>query len=87
MISTARAIIYGTEKQQKVFNQSYEVKIMPLVIYGLRGIHTHAYLHESDLKKAGANWPAADAQCTPDLKINKQGHILHKYLLQWLAQM
>ena len=30
----------GTEKQQKLFNQSYKIKIMPLVIYGA---HTHTY--------------------------------------------
>ena len=35
---------------------------MPLVIYGLRSIHTHphvdAYLHESDFKKPGTLQPA-----------------------------
>ena len=29
------------EKQQKLYNQSYKVQIMPLVIYGHRGRHTY----------------------------------------------
>ena len=47
----------GTEKQQELLNQSYKVKITPLVIYGLRvgtHIHIHTYLHESDFGKPGA---------------------------------
>ena len=46
--------------EQKLFNQSYKVKITPLVIYGLGGVHTHmdmhTYRHERDFKKLG---PAA----------------------------
>ena len=33
------------QRQQKLFNQSYKVKITPLVIYGLGGIRTHINKH------------------------------------------
>ena len=46
-----------TEKQQELFNQSYEIQNTPLVIYGLGGGHTHiktnTHLHESVFKKPG----------------------------------
>ena len=35
-----------TEKQQELFNQSYEVQITPLVIYGL-GVDTNTHTHIS----------------------------------------
>ena len=48
-----------TEKQQQLFNQSYEVQNTPLVINGLRGGHTHiktnACLRESVFKKPGTS--------------------------------
>ena len=31
-------------KQLQLFNQSYKAKITPLVIYGLGGARTHAYI-------------------------------------------
>ena len=34
-----------TERKQGLFNQSYEVEITPLVIYGLGGGHTHTHTH------------------------------------------
>ena len=39
----------------KSSGQSYKVKIMPLVIYGLGGVHTrmHTFENESDVKKPG----------------------------------
>ena len=47
-----------TEKQPQLINQSY--KDMPLVIYGLGGVHTHIlWWNESDYKKPGVRWPAA----------------------------
>ena len=54
--------------QQEIFNQSYDVQITPLVIYGLRGGHiqahtyktqTNIYLHENDFKKPGTRQPQA----------------------------
>ena len=44
MASAAKAI-NGTEKQQKLFNQSYKAEITPLIIYGLGGIHTQAHTY------------------------------------------
>jgi len=44
MTSTAKAI-NGTEKQQKLFSQSYKAEITPLVIYGFGGIHTQAHTY------------------------------------------
>ena len=72
MTSTARAITeIGAEKQQKLFNQSYKVKIMLIVIYGLRSVqadtdtntHTQTYRcpHKSDLRKPGMCRPLACA--------------------------
>ena len=51
----------GTEKQQELFNQSYKVKITPLVISVWPWEHTymHAYQHESDFRNPGTCWPAA----------------------------
>ena len=43
MTLMARAI-KGTEMQQKLFNQSCKVKIMPLVINGF-GVYTHTQIH------------------------------------------
>ena len=37
---TARAINKNNEKQQELFNQSQEIQMTPLVIYGLGGVHT-----------------------------------------------
>ena len=57
-----------TEKQPQLFSLSFKVKIMPLVIYGLRGGHIHTHIlwqNESDLKKPGA---AACGQHAPGLK-------------------
>ena len=42
------------KSSRTIFKQSYKVKIMPLVIYGLGGIHTHTFAHESDFKKPGS---------------------------------
>ena len=53
---------HKSEKEQELFNQSYLAQIIPLVIYALRGGHTHTYLYESDFKKLGA---------FPSLKISK----------------
>ena len=39
-------------KAAQLFNQSFKAKITPLVIYGLRGVHTHSRI-ESDFKKPG----------------------------------
>ena len=51
-------------KQQELFNQSYEVHIMPLLFMASGvGTHTHTHarththLHESDFTKPGV-WPA-----------------------------
>ena len=46
MTSTARAIKRDW-KQPQLFNHLYKVKIIPLVIYGLGGVHTymHTYTH------------------------------------------
>ena len=30
-------------KKQKLFNQSYKVQIKPLVIYAIKGEHTHTH--------------------------------------------
>ena len=45
-----------TEKLPQLFNESFKVLIPPLVIYGLRGIHTytHTFVDKSDFKKPGA---------------------------------
>ena len=44
-------------KQQELFNQPYEVQIMPLVDYSLRGGHTdtdtYRRLPKSDFRKPG----------------------------------
>ena len=51
------------EKQPPLFNQSYKVKIILLVIYGLGGVHTHTrtrthtFAGESDFKKPGVRQP------------------------------
>ena len=34
-----------TEKQPQLFNQSFKVKITPLIIYGLGGGRTHTHIH------------------------------------------
>ena len=56
MTSMARAIKRNPKKAQLV-GQSFNVKITPLVIYGLEGVHMHAHIlwwNESDYKKPGA---------------------------------
>ena len=35
----------GTEKQQQLFNQSFKVKILPLVICGPGDVHTNTHTH------------------------------------------
>ena len=59
---------HKTEKQPKLFNQPYKIKTTPLVIYGLRGVHTHAYTHtfphQSDFKKPGLCAPGLKMACT-----------------------
>jgi len=35
----------------KLLNQSYKVKIPPLVIYELGGGHTHTHTYKSNLKR------------------------------------
>ena len=53
---------HKTERQQKLFNQSYKVKITPLVIYGLGGMHrhtdTHTHVHDRIKVITGAHKPA-----------------------------
>ena len=56
------------KSSRRLFNQSFKVKITPLVIYGLKGGHTHTHIlwrYESDFKKPGA--PACGRR-TPGLK-------------------
>ena len=42
MTSTARAMKLD-EKLPQLFNQSFKVKFMPLVIYGRKGVHAHIH--------------------------------------------
>jgi len=70
-------------KTQELFNQSYEVQLTSLVIYGLRDghthnvihKHTHTYLHKSDYKKPGKCQLAASVRLAQKYKIKKEVEI------------
>ena len=74
MACKSHKINYTHRKQQKLFNQSYNVKITPLIIYGL-GAYTHmrTYPHKSDFKKPAMRRPVASA---PGLNGEKEASLV-----------